>query len=88
MFVKFDVEIYQRSKTDDRGNKGSKPNPHDWADVLEEDPDFAEEFNKFFSDTNVPKADAYTLEVCEDTYLNMEVTLPKDGESAQFTKVT
>ena len=88
IFVKYDVEIHRRLKADDRGYEGSKPNPKDWADMLEEDPDFAEEFNKLFSDPNIPEADEYTPEVLEDTYLNMEVALPKDGESAQFAKVT
>ena len=55
---------------------------------MEGDPDFAEKFNKFFSDANILEANEYTPEVLEDTYLNMEMTLPKDDESAQFSKVT
>ena len=88
MFVKFDVEIYRRLKADDRGHKGSKPNTQDWVGMLEEDPDFAEEFNKLFSDAYIPEAGEYTPEVLEKTYLNVEVALPKDSKSAQFSKVT
>ena len=87
-FVKFDAEIHRRLKADDRGYDGSKPNPKDWADMLDEDPDFKEEFDRLFSDISIPEADEYTPEVLEDTYLNMEVALPKDGDSSQFARVT
>ena len=43
-FGNFDAEIHQRLKADNRGYKGSKPNQQDLADILEEDPDFAEDF--------------------------------------------
>ena len=43
-FVKFDTLIHQRLKADNRGYEGSKLSPQDWADVMEEDPDFSEEF--------------------------------------------
>ena len=33
-----------------------------------------------YSDSNVPEADDFTPGVLEDTYLNMEVALPRDGE--------
>ena len=43
-FVNFDTEIHRRIKADNHGYEGSKPSPQDWADMLEEDPDFVEEF--------------------------------------------
>ena len=87
-FVKFDAEIHRRLKADDRGYEGSKPNPQDWADMMEEDPDFKKEFTRLFSNIDIPEADEYTPDVLEDTYLNMEIALPRDGDSSQFARVT
>ena len=36
----------------------------------------------------IPEADDFTPEVLEDTYLNMEVALPRDGKGPEFAKVT
>ena len=43
-FVKFNAELHRRLKCEDRGYEGAKPRPEDWTDLLEEDPDFKEEF--------------------------------------------
>ena len=34
-----------------------KPNLDDWSDLLETDPDFAEEFNRLYDNEDVPEAD-------------------------------
>ena len=34
-----------------------KPNLDDWSDLLETDPDFAEEFNRLYDYEDVPEAD-------------------------------
>ena len=81
-FVKFDAEIHRRLKADDRGYEGSKSNPQDWTDMMEEDPDFKEEFTRLFSNIDIPEADEFTPDVLEDTYLNIEVALPRDGDSS------
>ena len=53
------------------------------------DEDFQEEFNKIFSDNNIKEADAtFTPEVFDNTYLNMELALPRDGGETTFTCVT
>ena len=57
LFIRFDAEIYRRLKEEDRGYEGSKPEPQDWADILEEDADFAEEFNRLFNIPLIPEAD-------------------------------
>ena len=41
-----------------------------------------------YNDDSIYKADNFTLEVLEDTYLNMEIALPRNGEGLEFTKVT
>ena len=36
----FDLTVSQRMKTEERGYDGDKPNPDDWADLIDEDEDF------------------------------------------------
>ena len=36
----------------------------------------------------IPEADDFTPDLLDDTYFNMELAPPKDGESAQFGKFT
>ena len=86
-FVKFDTEIYLRIKADNRRYEVSKPSPQDWADMLEEDPDFSEEFQTVFNDADIPEEDNFTPEVLEDTYVDMEIEIPRDGEGPDFAKV-
>jgi hypothetical protein len=64
----------------------------DWNDFpVEEDPDFIEEFQRVVSDDSIPDADeTFTPDVFNDTYLNMEIALPRgsDEQDVQFAKVT
>ena len=51
--------------------------------------DFQEEFNKIISDNNIKEADAnFTSEVFDDTYLNIELDLPRNRGETAFTHVT
>ena len=57
--------------------------------MLEYNPDFKEEFDKVFSSEDAPEADVeFTPEVGDDTYLNMEVAIPRDSPGPEFAKVT
>ena len=47
IFDKFDQKIYHKLKLKDNVYAGGKPNPEDWSDLLEEDDDFKEEFQKY-----------------------------------------
>ena len=47
--------------------------------MLEEYPDFAEEFKRGFNNADIPEAEYFTPELLEDTYMDMEVALPRDG---------
>jgi hypothetical protein len=41
------------------------------------------------SDPNIPKAeDNFTVDVIGDTYLNMELAIPRDGDGPEYAKVT
>ena len=46
IFDNFDRKIHDKLKCEQRGYLGDKPNPEDWADLIEEDDDFREEFQK------------------------------------------
>ena len=88
----FDAEISRRFKeeeVDDLGYDGAKPNPEDWTEYLQYDPDFQEEFNNIVSDPKLPEADSdFTPDVYDDTYLNMELAIARDGDGPEFAKVT
>ena len=66
----------------------SKPKLEDWADLLEEDEQFAEEFNRLFDNTDVPEADDEFDPDSYDHYLQMELAIDRGGEHAEFAKVT
>ena len=84
----FDLAIAHHLKCENRKYQGDKPNPEDWADMLEEDEDFRKEFQHIYNDDSIPEEENYTPEVADDTYLNMEVALPRDDEGPTFAKVT
>ena len=88
VFGAFDAEVRRRFKEDDLPDDDAKPNPADWAEFLEFDPDFQEEFNKIVNDEGTPEADSYTPEVGDDTYMHMELALPRDGDGPEFARVT
>jgi hypothetical protein len=67
---------------------GAKPNPEDWSEYLENDPDFQEEFDNIISESNIPEADdTFTPDVHGDAYINMELAIPRDGDGPDFAKV-
>ena len=52
-----------------------KPNPKDWADLIEEDQDFADEFNRLYDNTDVPEEDDVFDPDSYDTFLGMELSV-------------
>jgi hypothetical protein len=65
----------------------------DWNDFpIKDDPDFVDEFQRIVSDDKISDEDEqFTPDVFDDTYLNMEVTLPRGGgdpDDTQFARVT
>ena len=89
LFAEYDSEIRRRFKEDDFQVEGDKPNPKDWAEFMEFDEDFQEEFNKIVDDDNIKETDAtFTREVFDDTYLNLELVIPRDGGETTFARVT
>ena len=53
------------------------------------DEDFPEEFNKIVGENNIKEAEAtFTPEVFDDTYLNMELALPREVGKTTCAHVT
>ena len=77
--MKFDTEIQQRLKSYNRGYEGFKQSPQDWADMLEEDPYFADKFKRVFNNSGIIEADGFTPEFFEDMYVDMDIALPRYG---------
>ena len=61
---------------------GDKPNLDHWSDLIENDSDFCEEFERIYNNDEIPEADDkdYTPGFFDNTYLNMEVDFPRYGE--------
>ena len=47
--------------------------------MLEEYPDFSEEFKKVFNNDDISEADDFTPEVLEQNYADMKIALPRYG---------
>ena len=47
--------------------------------MLEENTDFSEKFKRAFNNDDILEADYFTPEVLEDTYVDMDIALPRDG---------
>jgi hypothetical protein len=92
-FKDFDNEIKRRLNEDDYPTDGDKASPEEWAQYVSSDfydEDFQKEFGFVVNDENIPEADEeFTPDVYDDTYLNMELALPRpDGEGPEFARVT
>ena len=89
-FQKFYEAMQKKMKSfSEDGYIGDKPNPDHWADLIENDSDSREEFERIYNNDEIPEADDedYTPDVLDDTYLNMEVDLPRDGEGPYLARV-
>ena len=83
----FNQKIQDKFK-EGRLASGDSPQLDDWSDLFEDDPDFAEEFNRLFDNAEVPEADDVFDPDCYDNYLQMEVAIDKGGEHPEIARVT
>ena len=89
MFLDFDEEIKCRIKNDDFPVDGDFPDPVKWVYMLNDDEYFLREFDRIYQDKDIPDADdVFTPEIMDDTYMNVEVALPRDTEGPDFSRVT
>ena len=69
-------------------SRGGKVDIEDWGEFAD-DPLFVEEFQKIHNNPDIPEADDVQGDSLDDTYLNMELSLPRDGNvNNQYAKVT
>ena len=89
MFSEFDEEIKRRIKDDAFPVDEDLPDSIKWADMLEDDKDFQEELDRIYQYKDIPEAyNVFTLEIMDDTYMNIEVALPRDTDGPDFARVT
>jgi hypothetical protein len=88
--VEFNSEISCRFKEEeDLTYDGAKPNPEDWSEYLQYDPDFQEEFDNIVNDPDISEADKdFTPDVFDDTYIDIELAIPRDTDGPEFARVT
>ena len=66
-----------------------KVTPQAWELDLDFDEDFNDEFHNIVSYPRLPEAnDMFTPEIENDTYLSMELALPRGGGEVEFGRVT
>ena len=80
--------LYSKQQIDPA--EDARVDPADWGmDDFQYDADFQEEFGRVIDDKNLPEADAlFTPDVFDDTYVNMELALPRSGGEVEFARVT
>lgn len=85
----FNTRIQEKFKENRLLADGYSPRLEDWEDLLEEDDDFANEFNRLFDNNMVLEADDEFDPDTYDTYLNMELSIPTgDGPHPKHARVT
>ena len=88
-FADFLASIYQRlNDGEEYPTDGSKIDPEVWTDLIDEDEDFREEFQRLVDNKDIPEADDMFDPDSYDTYLNMELALPGGDGEPKYAKVT
>lgn len=68
--------------------QGDKPDPELWADYVENDEDFREEFFKVYSSEEVQEADdEYSPEYLDNEIISMELALPRGTDEMERARV-
>lgn len=68
--------------------EGDRPNLDDWSDLLQDDEDFAAEFNRLYNNMDVAEADDEFDPDSFDNYLDMEIALDRGLDHPQLARVT
>ena len=87
-FCLFDLSIHELFKDEIIVTEGAKPNPASWADIIGNDPDFEEEFQRIISDKDLPEYDNSFTPDSYNGYLQMKLDFDCGDVSPSFTKVT
>ena len=85
----FNQEVQRLLGEEPKQDIWDKSSPEDWAEFMEFNEDFQEEFSNIVSNDDIKEPDKdFTPKVFDDTYLNMELALPSgDGAELAFARV-
>jgi hypothetical protein len=86
--VNFDEAIAERFKEERLAKNGDKPDPEDWAALIESDPDFAEEFARTFDNPDIKEADNDFDPASYNGHISMELLLDRPGAEPELARVT
>jgi hypothetical protein len=86
-FRKYDEKITMEFKESRLLMSGDKPDLNEYQDLLNEDEDFAEEFNRIFSNDGVDEADNQSTPEQYDSFINMELAIDRGDEYPELGRV-
>ena len=76
-FRLFDLYIHELFKDEIIVMEGAKPNHASWAEIIGDDPDVEEEFQRIISDKDLPEADDSFTPDSYNSYLHMELAFDR-----------
>ena len=87
-FLAFDASIQDKFKEDIVDIEGAKPDVQSWAELIGDNPDFEEEFQRIISNDDVAEAEDEFTPDSYDTYVNMELALARGDAIPAYARVT
>lgn len=84
----FDRKIAEKYKEERLSVSGDKPDLQHWEELLEDDSDFADEFNRIYDNIDVKEADDEFTPDSYDHYLHMELAIDRGGDHPEHARVT
>mmetsp|Transcript_24453 Transcript_24453/g.37196 ORF Transcript_24453/g.37196 Transcript_24453/m.37196 type:complete len:272 (-) Transcript_24453:1442-2257(-) len=84
----FNEKIANKFKETRLLTDGDRPDLDNWVDLLEDDDDFADEFNRLYDNPAVGEADDSFDPDSFDTYINMELAIDRGGDVPELARVT
>ena len=84
----FSKKLAEKFKKDRLATAGTKPDLKNWTDLLENDKNFAAEFNRLYNNSNVPETDNDFDPDFHNIYLNIELFIDRDSAYPKFAKIT
>jgi len=84
----FNLCLQEKFKEEIVLTEGSKPDAASWAEIIGDDPDFEEEFQKIISDKDLKEADDVYTPDAYDGFTNMELAFDRGDDGPSYAKVT
>ena len=78
------ITIHELFKDEIIVTEGAKPNPASWEEIIGDDPDFEEEFQRIISDKDLPEAGNSCTPDSYNGYFQMELAFDLGDNSPSF----